>query len=345
MPAIPLAIALGLAAASPRTLVERRVASMGTSLDVAIVAPTRDAGLDASEIVVAEARRVEDLLTTWRDSPLARLNAAPPGVDVPVGQEIVHVLTEVFEWARRTGRAFDPTVAPLLRAWDLRGVGRIPAASELIAAVAATGPEHFHISLKPGSVARLDPSAAIDEGAWGKGYALDRAGQRLAAAGVADALIDLGGQALALGRDASGDAWRIGVADPRDRERPVVLLSLTDVSSSTSANSERRRTVNGRRIGHELDPRTGEPAPDFGSATVVAPSGLVADVLSTAFFVLGPVEGLALSGRLRAEGVPQEVLFLIERDGGLEAVASPGFSRYVVSADPNLPGLPFPSTP
>src|SRR5262249_29716014 len=180
--------------------------SMGTSLDVAIVAPTRDAGLDASEVVVAEARRVEDLLTTWRDSPLARLNAAPPGADAPVGQEIVRVLTEVFEWAKRTDRAFDPTVAPLMRAWDLRGVGRIPTASELIAAVAATGPARFRLRPDRGVAERLDPDAGIDEGAWGKGYALDRVAQRLAAAGVVDALIDLGGQAQALGHDVSGDA-------------------------------------------------------------------------------------------------------------------------------------------
>jgi thiamine biosynthesis lipoprotein len=340
--------------APAREIVERRLASMGTFLDVAVVAANRETGLAASERVVAEARRVEDLLTTWRDSPLSRLNSAAPGEDVAVGPELAAVLAEMLRWSARTDDAFDPTVAPLMRAWDLRGAGRVPDRSELAAAVAATGPGRFRVSSELGTAARLHPAAGIDEGAWGKGYALDRIAERLADAGVRDALIDLGGQTLALGRDpsgASGNAWRIGIAHPRERQRPVATLSLSNLSASTSANSERGRSVGGRRIGHELDPHTGEPAFDFGSATVLAPSALVADVLSTAFFVLGPEKGLALSESLRREGVAQEVLFLIDRDARshaqdsrrLEALASPGFAQHVVSADPEVAGVLTPA--
>jgi FAD:protein FMN transferase len=335
-----LSLVMAGALASPRTpppgraLVERRLASMGTSLEVSVVAESREAGLEASELVVAEMRRVEDLLTTWRDSPLSRVNAAAVGEEIAVGRELAAVLAEVFRWAARTDRAFDPTVAPLMRAWDLRGAGRVPAPEELAAALAATGPRNFRVESELGRAARLHPEAGIDEGAWGKGYALDRASACLAAAGFTDALVDLGGQTLAVGHDASAGEWRIPIAHPRDRERPVVLLSLANLSASTSANSERGRTVGGRRIGHEIDPRSGEPAPDFGSATVVAPSALVADVLSTAFFVCGPEKGLALSESLRREGVEQEVLFLIDRGGHLDALASPGFSAHVLSADP-----------
>lgn len=326
---------------SGRELVERRLASMGTSLEVAVVAEGREAGHEASELVVAEMRRVEDLLTTWRDSPLSRLNAAPVGKEIAIDRELGGVLAEVFRWAARTERAFDPTVAPLVRAWDLRGAGRIPTSEELAAAVAAAGPAAFRLEPDLERAARLRDSAGIEEGAWGKGYALDQAAARLAAGGVADALVDLGGQTLALGHDAAGEEWRIPIAHPRDRERPVVLLSLANLSASTSANSERGRTVGGRRIGHEIDPRSGEPAPDFGSATVVAPSALVADVLSTAFFVCGPEKGLALSENLRRDGVPHEVLFLIDRGDGkrVEALASPGFSAHVLSFDPAVQGL------
>ena len=114
----------------------------------------------------------------------------------------------------------------------------------------------------------------------------------------------------------------------------MITLSLADTSVSTSGNSERGRRVGGRRIGHLLDPRSGRPARDFGSVTVIAPSALAADILSTAFFVLGPEEGLALSARLRREGVVQEVLYLVEREGALDALASPGFAPFVLSTDP-----------
>jgi thiamine biosynthesis lipoprotein len=165
---------------------------------------------------------------------------------------------------------------------------------------------------------RLSADAGIDEGAWGKGYALDRAASALRRCGVSEALLDLGGQVTAVGRAT------VAVADPRDRLRPAVTFSIEDESVSTSGNSERGRTVAGRRIGHLIDPRTGKPAPDFGSATAVAPSGLSADVLSTAFFVLGPRKGLELSERLRREGVKNEAMFLVVADGRVRVVASPG---------------------
>ena len=318
---------------------ERRVALMGTTLQIAVRMPRRDDALAASERAIAEIRRVEDLLTTWRDSPLARLNGAPVGVDFAIDSELSAILSTVFAWSSRTDGAFDPTVAPLVAAWGLRGTGRIPSPGELEAALRATGPNRFRLDPGRASAVRLDAGAGIDEGAWGKGYALDRAGERLRAAGALDALLDFGGQILALGRGVDGRGWTAEVSHPRHRERPVAVLSFSDLSLSTSGNSERALEVRGRRIGHLLDPHRGEPAPDFGAVTVAAPSALVADILSTAFFVLGPTRGLELSELLRREGVPQETLFLLDNDAGLRALASPGFSRLVVSADPSLRGL------
>jgi thiamine biosynthesis lipoprotein len=265
---------------------------------------------------------------------------------VEVGAELASVLRDVLAWSGRTRGAFDPTVAPLVRAWDLRGSGRLASAEEIAAALSAVGPDRFAVDPGRGSARRLHGGSAIDEGAWGKGYALDAAARRLAAAGFADARVDLGGQQLALGTSDSGAAWEISVAHPRDRGRGVLVLALSGVSVSTSGNSERARTVDGVRIGHELDPHTGRPAPDFGSATVIAPSGLVADVLSTAFFVLGPEGGLELSEALRRAGVRQEVLFLIDEGGTrLRAAASPSFSQHVIGVDSGAVAGLAPPTP
>ncbi len=319
---------------------ERRVAVMGTSLYVAVSCRDREAALAASESALAEVRRVEDLLTTWRDdSPLAHVNAAPVGESVALDPELSAVLADVFRWSVATRRAFDPTVLPLIRAWDLRGNGRIPSREALAAALAATGPDRFRFDAARATATRLDPSAGIDDGAWGKGYALDRAADRFRSAGGKNALFDLGGQVLSRGKNVDGKEWTVAIAHPRDRTQPVVVLAIPNLSASTSGNSERRRVVSGRHIGHLLDPRTGGPAKDFGSVTVLAPSALVADVLSTAFFVLGPREGLALSARLRRDGTPNDVLFLVEHGDGLEAVASPGISKLVLSADPTVSGL------
>ncbi len=315
--------------------VERRVESMGTTLDLVVRMKYREQALTASEEALAELQRVEALLTTWKPGgELERVDTAPAGKPVAVSDELARLLADVFAWTPRTDGAFDPTVLPLVRAWGLRAGGRIPSADELAAARAATGIGRFRIDVPGRAVTRLTARAGIDEGAWGKGYGLDRAARVLAKAGVRSALLDLGGQVCAVGYDTSEKPWRVPVADPRDRQRTVAELGLVDRSASTSGDSERSRVVAGRRIGHIIDPKTGEPAPDVGSVTVIAPTGLVADVLSTAFFVLGPERGLALSDELRRRGIEQEALFLVVSGDHLEASASPGVASFVLTADP-----------
>lgn len=297
---------------------------MGTVLELRIAGRDRGSALASSEVAVSEIARVEDLLSTWKPGgPLDRLNGVRPGVPVALGAETAALLNDMFVWCGRTGGAFDPTVLPLVRAWDLRGRGRVPEPADLSRALAATGQRRFEFDPQTGEARRLSAESGIDEGAWGKGYALDRAAAALARAGSREAVLDLGGQVMALGRAS------VAVADPRDRSLIAARLDMENASVSTSGNSERGLTVGGQRIGHLLDPRTGWPAPDFGSATVLAPSGLAADVLSTAFFVLGPAEGLALSERLRREGVENRVLFLVVTGAHLQAVASPDLSFHL----------------
>ncbi|HSB63615.1 MAG TPA: FAD:protein FMN transferase [Thermoanaerobaculia bacterium] len=305
----------------------RHLAAMGTALSLTVSAPTRDAALGASEAGVREIERIESLLSTWRqDTPLARLNAAPPGVPHEIPAQLFDLLRRVFEWEKSTGGAFNPAVGPLVWVWGLHTGGRIPDAAALDRAREASRPDLFTFEESSLRVTRWARAAGIDEGAWGKGWALDRAAATMREAGAVSGLLNLGGQILAFGEEAAVD-----VASPLDRARTVATLRLKDASASTSGNSERGLVVNGRRIGHLLDPRTGEPARDFGSVTVVAPSGFVADILSTAFFVLGPSEALALSNRLRAWGVAHESLFFLEGEEGQRprVFMSPGMERLV----------------
>jgi thiamine biosynthesis lipoprotein ApbE len=322
----------------PTEAIVRHLAAMGTALTLTVSAPTRDFALAASEAGAREVERVEALLSTWRaDTPLARLNAAAPGVATPVPAELFTLLKMIFEWGERTDGAFDPAVAPLVAAWGLRSSGRIPDAAGLARARAASLPSLFTFRESSLVITRHDALAGIDEGAWGKGWALDRAGAAMRAAGATSFVLDLGGQVLAGGEETS-----VAVAHPRSRDRVVATLRLKNASASTSGNSERGVVVAGRRIGHLLDPRTGEPASDFGSVTVVAPSALEADVLSTAFFVLGPADGMALSERLRADGVTQDCLFLLDGGEGnpLQVSMSPGMKRLVCLESEDEPPKP-----
>lgn len=296
--------------------VERETYVMGTSLRAAVSAPTKADGVAALEAAFAEIRRLDALLSTWRgDSELSRLNRAEPGMPVSVASPLLALLRETWAWRGPTDGAFDPAIGALIDAWDLQGGGRAPAERELDAALRASGPGTFSIDAESGMITRVVAGAWIDAGAFGKGAALRAARAALREAGVSRGLVDFGGQFLALGPEPGASHWVIHVAHPQERDRPVAELRVRDVSVATSGASERFVEVEGRRYGHVLDPRTGLPVPAWGSVTVVADDPLIADILSTALFVLGPKAAVTWAAEREDVGV----LFLEAGRTGLRA--------------------------
>ncbi len=258
--------------------VEREAYTMGTRLALEVRGPGAAA---AAESVQAAVRRVEDLLSTWRDdTELSALNHAPMGEDHPVSPALFAVLKEVGDWVRATDHAFDPAIGALVDAWGLPGEGGTPSSSELAAARSAASWDLFVVKPSERTVTRTTPDVWIDAGAFGKGLALREAAEALRAAGGSGTL-NFGGQVLVVGTRPVA----VGVAHPRVRDRTVATLTLTDASVATTSSSERGR--------HVLDPRTGRPVADWGSVTVVAEDPMVADLLSTALYVMGPDAGLA----------------------------------------------------
>ena len=322
-----------LAALAPAALeaaaVERQVAVMGTTLRVEVEAAERGAALAAAETIVREIEATERRLSTWRDdSELAGLNRAPVGAWIELSPATFAALRRAWSCVELGGGAFDPTVAPLVRAWGLRTGGRVPSVEERRQALAEVGGSRLELDAGRSRARKLAP-VTIEEGAFGKGAALDAALDAIAATPAAGRLratqVDLGGQV----------AWanaarpvRIDLSDPRRRTRAVLELSLdaARASLSTSGNSERNGSAAGTPIGHLLDPRTGEPAADFGSVSVVAATALDADCLSTALFVMGPEAGarwLAGSGRAI------EAVYLVVEGERLRARVTPGLAASV----------------
>lgn len=292
---------------------ERRLGVMGTSLELEVEAGERARALEASEAAVRAIEETERRLSTWReDSDLALLNRSRVGEPVALARETAAELREALGCAAETSGAFDPTAGVLVRAWDLRGKGRIPGEDELRQARARTGYEGLKVVGQRAIRAR---DVVVEEGAFGKGAALDRAAEALRRAGARAAWIDLGGQVLVLGRERV-----IPIAHPRKRHSPALELTLASGSVATTGNSERMRVVDGQPVGHVLDPRTGRPARELGSVSVIAPGGARADCLSTALYVLGPRAALEWA-RLHP-GV--EVAILEESEAGLRVLASPG---------------------
>lgn len=320
-------VAAGLALASvaearqaPEATVERLAGSMGTSLRLVVEGPSRKDALRASEAALRAIEAVEERLSTWgTTSELARLNAAPVGTAVELSEELAADLSSCAAWQRATAGAFDPSVGPLVALWDLRGAGRVPAESELERARQATGLERT-FRFEGREATRLLEGARIEEGGFGKGRGLDAGLAALAQAGARGTL-DLGGQVATIGR-----ALELELADPRERTRPVLAWRLDSGSVATSGNSERGRVVGGVRVGHLLDPRTGRPAPDFGSVAVWSESAASADAFSTAAFVMGPDAALRWAAERPASAERVELVVLVVEGDTLVARATAGLA-------------------
>ena len=301
--------------------VERTVFLMGTFATFVTETVDRETGLAKLERMVHVIEETEGELSTWReDSVLSAVNRQPVGAPFPVPAATCGLLSRVAQWHAETNGAFDPAVGGLIAVWGLRRGGRRPGDDELQAALAAAGFELFSLDPEACIVTRRT-AATLDAGGFGKGEALDRV--RDAERGRPGAwFIDFGGQ-MAVSGEASDGAWTVGVAHPARRDMSVLELSLTAGSLASSGGSERDLVLDdGSRIGHILDPRSGRPVSRAASVTVWHESAFVADLLSTALYVMGPDDGLAWAS---AHGVAACFIVPDGDSGAVAFRASPAF--------------------
>jgi len=308
--------------------VSRDAYLMGTRAQLATYAVTRDAGLAALESALAVLEETEEELSTWRaSSDISALNRQPIGEPWTADVRLCRMFSDVWEWHRATDGAFDPAIGRLLAAWDIHGEGAVPVPNAHAQALASSGMALLAFDRGRCTLTRR-ADVAIDVGAFGKGEALDRAAAVL---GDGPWTIDLGGQISVGGRVPLEGGWPIAVADPRRRDHPALHLRLATGSLSTSAGSERDLVVNGVRVGHIFDPRTGRPATFNGSVTVWHPRGLAADALSTALYVMGPEAGLRWA---EARGIA--ACYLIPEGGALRVETTRAFRHLVTASSRGL---------
>ncbi|OFW01786.1 MAG: hypothetical protein A3I61_05795 [Acidobacteria bacterium RIFCSPLOWO2_02_FULL_68_18] len=297
-------------------LVTRDVYLMGTRARLATPDPTRERGLATLATALDVLERAERELSTWRESSaISALNRHPVGVPWHAGPTLCRTFEEVWRWHAASGGAFDPAIGRLLAAWDVHGDGAIPAPPARARASAASGLALLAFDRTKCTLTRQG-DVAIDVGAFGKGEALDRIE---AALGNVPWMVDLGGQ-ISVGGVGPQEGWTVAIAHPCRRDQPYLHVQLRDGSLATSGGSERDITVDGIRISHIFDPRTGRPASFDGSVSVWHRSGLAADALSTALFVMGPEEGLRW-----AESRGIAAIYLIPEHGTVRMAVSPAF--------------------
>jgi len=222
------------------------------------------------------------------DSDLSRVNRAAGREAVPVDASLLDVIDRARAVVTRSGGVYDPTVVPLMNLFGFyRTADRYPDDAAIARAMDAVGWRHVVADRAAGTLGLARAGAGLDLGSIGKGWALDRAVDALRAAGVTSGLVDVGGNVYGLGAPQGASGWTVGVLHPvtRNVDRTFVLR---DASVATSANNEQFRVLDHVRVGHLFDARRGRPADGRLSASVIAATGVEADAMSTAAFLLGP---------------------------------------------------------
>lgn len=237
------------------------------------------------------------------DSLVSRINAAAGQGWTEVDAEMEQMLELSAAVHFMTQGVLDVTALPLIRLWNFKAATpRIPSDEEIAQARRKVG--WSKVQRAPGKVLLPEPGMALDFGGWAKEFAVDAVAQMAREHGIPSVLVDFGHDLRASGLPPGKPAWHIGLEDPAQPGATWGSLGITDAGVASSGDYLRSFTLQGKRYGHILDPRSGWPvANGLRQATVVAATCFQAGLLSTAAFVLGPEAGLRLiQGTFGAEG-------------------------------------------
>jgi thiamine biosynthesis lipoprotein len=292
---------------------------MDTLISLSVIGPSEGSLAVAIERALGWFAAVECTCSRFEPASEVRELAGRVGVPVRVSPVLLAATRVALEVARLSGGAFDPTVGLAL---ERRGFDRHYATGRrtLTRLASARPPTYRDVRLdaERGTITLRQP-LLLDLGAVAKGLAIDLAARELATLAPGGYAVDAGGDVYAQGANAEGTPWRVGVRHPR---RPGTLWSVLGVSGTAVCTSGDYARLGPGTAGehHLLDPRTGHSPRVVASATVVAPTAMLADALATAVCLLGPSRGLRLLRRVGVEGL------LITP--ALRAHTTRGFARY-----------------
>jgi FAD:protein FMN transferase len=288
---------------------ERTEAIMGTRCYVELWADDPDKGNDALDAVMAELRRIDNLMSHYKpDSQLSQINAYGNERPVQVDKELFDLIKLSTHFSAITDGAFDITYASVGYLYNYPLHIR-PTEEQIKQALPSVNWRNLIFDEEHHTVRFGHPGMRIDLGGIGKGYAVDRGIEVLKARGITRALVTAGGDSRIIG-DRFGRPWLVAIRHPDNPNKVVTRIPLADAAVSTSGDYERFFDENGVRYHHIIDPRTGHSASKVRSATIIGPTATQTDGMSKTAFVLGPEQAMEIINRM-----PQYDAVFVTPDG------------------------------
>ncbi|MGV8992275.1 MAG: FAD:protein FMN transferase [Thiobacillus sp.] len=281
-----------LTACSPPPLAQQQAYVFGTLVDVSIYGEPETQARRATAAVLARFDELHRTLHAWQPSDLSRLNTAlSKGERVAVTPELAAMLRDAQALSVQSSDLFNPAIGGLIALWGFHSdapQAKVPDAAAIARAVKAA-PRMGDLHIEHNTVWSDNPAVQLDLGGYAKGRALDDAVAILKQHGIQYALVNIGGNVIALGRHGERP-WRVGIQHPRKPGTLATLDLLDGEAIGTSGDYQRYFEVSGQRYSHLIDPRTGRPATGMQSVTVLVAgkrAGTRSDALSKPLFIDG----------------------------------------------------------
>ncbi|MDR2151109.1 MAG: FAD:protein FMN transferase [Spirochaetaceae bacterium] len=248
--------------------------------------------------IFSRLREIEDTMSANRaDTDVDRINQMAAIAPVPVGEDLFTVIETALHYAQLSEGAFDPTVGPLVKLWNIGfDNARIPESGEIASVLPLINWRNVILDQQHKTVFLTAPGMQLDLGGIAKGYAADEAVRIIRSLGIPRAIVNLGGNVYTYGIKKDKSPWQVGIQDPLDnRDSSLGFMTIFNQTLVTSGVYERYFVQDEKQYHHILSTKTGYPA-ETGllSVTVVADRSIDADALSTGIFALGYEHGLAL---------------------------------------------------
>jgi thiamine biosynthesis lipoprotein len=284
--------------------VQRTEVMMGTNVTITVVGSTREAGEAAIDAGMAELKRLDAMMSLYKEgSEITKVNEAAGLRPVKVSPEMIEVVEDAIRVSRLSGGVFDVTIGPLVVLWQMKlKEGTIPTDQEITRVRRLVNYRNIVVDRTASTLFLKKKGMILDFGGM-KGYLADRVAGLFRKRGITNAVIAVAGDIWVLGHREDGSSWRIGVQHPREHDRTLTVLELSDKYICTSGDYERFVIRGKKRYHHIIDPRTGRPSVGVISVTLIGDRGALIDPLAKVPFILGVKKGLPIVRKLGAEAI------------------------------------------
>jgi thiamine biosynthesis lipoprotein len=306
----------------------------GTLVEVSVYGENETRARQAVGEVMREFQRLHDLLHAWQPSELSELNAAfAKGESAAISAELVTILKDATKLTQQSQGLFNPAIGGLVQLWGFHADEFKPVQPDekQIAEWVAANPQMSDISIVRGRAQSKNKFVQVDLGGYAKGYALDRAAELLRKQGIHNALINIGGNVLALGQHGK-HPWRVGIQHPRKSGALATLDLLDGEAIGTSGDYQRYFMIGNVRYCHLINPHSGYPMQGVQAVTILTHgtrAGVLSDADSKPLFIAG-----AHGWRAAATQMGLSEAMLVDGQGNIHLTAA--LQKRLEFADKNI---------